>query len=115
MWDTDDMERCERRTRRCAECGKAVPKDRRQPECSDCLDLAADAERLDSGEWLPVGGVLRWIAAACSDCGNPRDLRPLRLLTDPSAKWLCVDTGACVRRTIQAAYWLTRQARRAAA
>lgn len=45
---------------------------------------------------------------ACADCGNPRDLRPLRLLTNPAAKWLCVDTAACVRRTIQTAYWLTR-------
>lgn len=115
MWATEDLERCERRTRRCVECGKAVPKDRRRPECSACLDLAADAERMSAGEWVPVGGVLQFVPAACSDCGSPHGLRPLSLLTDPSARWLCADVDACVRRTVQAAYWLTRQARRVAA
>lgn len=47
----------------------------------------------------------------CADCGNPADLRPLKLLTDPAAKWLCVDTDACVHRTVQAVYWLVRLAR----
>lgn len=47
--------------------------------------------------------------ARCADCGSPSDLRPLRLLTDPSARWLCTDTDACVRRTLQAAYWFARQ------
>lgn len=45
----------------------------------------------------------------CADCGNPNDLRPLRLLTDPSAEWLCADVDACVTRVLQAAYWLTRR------
>lgn len=49
------------------------------------------------------------LPSVCADCGNPSGLRPLRLLTDPSARWLCTDTDACVRRTIQAAYWLTRR------
>lgn len=66
MWSTEDMERCERRTRRCPGCGKAMPKDRRQAECSDCIDLAADAERMESGEWVPVGGVLVFVGGGAA-------------------------------------------------
>ena len=34
----------------------------------------------------------------CADCGATRDLRPVRLLTDPDAKWLCIDADACRER-----------------
>lgn len=47
---------------------------------------------------------------ACSDCGAPTDLRPLRLLTDATAKWLCEDADACVGRTLQRFYWTNRRA-----
>lgn len=46
---------------------------------------------------------------ACADCGNPYNLRPIRPLTNPDARWLCADKAACVRRTVQRFYWTSRR------
>lgn len=46
---------------RCGDCLKALPKTRKEALCADCKDIRRDADLMDSGEWVPVGGVLRFM------------------------------------------------------
>lgn len=47
----------------CADCGKSLPKARKAALCADCKDIRRDAELMDSGDWLPIGGLLRFMPA----------------------------------------------------